>query len=97
MSGPVILGARVLFVDDEEAIRRLFETFLSTEGFDVRGAASLAESQDLVKTKWPEVVIVDKKSVVEYSRNGAAADIRRLWTKVTMTLGLDPGEVTARR
>jgi len=60
MAGPVILGARVLFVDDEEAIRRLFETFLSTEGFDVRGASTLAESQDLVKTKWPEVVIVDK-------------------------------------
>ena len=40
---------------------------------------------------------IDRKSVVEYSRNGAAADIRQLWTEVTMTLGLDPGDVTARR
>lgn len=60
MAGPITLGARVLFVDDEEAIRRLFETFLSNEGFDVRGASSLAEALDALDSDPPEVVIVDK-------------------------------------
>jgi DNA-binding NtrC family response regulator len=60
MSGPVTLGARVLFVDDEEAIRRLFETFLSNEGFDVRGASTLADALENLESEWPEVVIVDK-------------------------------------
>ncbi len=60
MSGPVTLGARVLFVDDEKAIRRLFETFLSNEGFDIRGASSLSEALESVDEGWPEVIIVDK-------------------------------------
>ncbi len=54
------MGARVLFVDDEEAIRRLFETFLSNEGFDVRGASTLGEALEHLQQSWPEVVIVDK-------------------------------------
>jgi DNA-binding NtrC family response regulator len=60
MSVPITLGARVLFVDDEEAIRRLFETFLSNEGFDVRGASTLSEALELIEESWPEVIIVDK-------------------------------------
>jgi DNA-binding NtrC family response regulator len=60
MSVPITLGARVLFVDDEEAIRRLFETFLSNEGFDVRGSSTLAEALELIEESWPEVIIVDK-------------------------------------
>lgn len=60
MSVPVTLGARVLFVDDEEAIRRLFETFLTNEGFDVRGASTLSEALEHVEVEWPEVIIVDK-------------------------------------
>ena len=60
MTVPVTLGARVLFVDDEEAIRRLFETFLSNEGFDVRGASTLTEAIEQVEDGWPEVIIVDK-------------------------------------
>ena len=50
----------VLFVDDEEAIRRLFETFLANEGFDVRGASTLAEALEALEAAPPEVVIVDK-------------------------------------
>jgi DNA-binding NtrC family response regulator len=53
-------GARVLFVDDEEAIRRLFETYLSGEGFDVRGAARLSEALEELARDAPEVVVVDK-------------------------------------
>lgn len=60
MSGPVTLGARVLFVDDEEAIRRLFETFLSGEGFDIRGASTLKEALGVIEKNWPEVIVVDK-------------------------------------
>lgn len=60
MNGPITLGARILFVDDEEAIRRLFETFLSNEGFDVKGASNLEEALDIVNAAWPEVIIVDK-------------------------------------
>jgi DNA-binding NtrC family response regulator len=60
MAGPVTLGARVLFVDDEEAIRRLFETFLANEGFDVRGASTLSEALEALESAPPEVVIVDK-------------------------------------
>ena len=60
MAGPVTLGARVLFVDDEEAIRRLFETFLTNEGFDVRGASTLEQALVALESEPPEVVIVDK-------------------------------------
>jgi DNA-binding NtrC family response regulator len=60
MADPVTLGARVLFVDDEEAIRRLFETFLSNEGFDVQGASTLSEALDIIESDPPEVIIVDK-------------------------------------
>jgi len=60
MTGLVTIGARVLFVDDEEAIRRLFETYLTNEGFDVSGAATLAEALELLERVSPEVAIVDK-------------------------------------
>jgi DNA-binding NtrC family response regulator len=60
MAGPVTLGARVLFVDDEEAIRRLFQSFLSAEGFDVSGAGSVAEALEALEKNPPEVIIVDK-------------------------------------
>ncbi len=60
MAGSVTLGARVLFVDDEEAIRRLFETYLTSEGFQVRGAATLSEALSELEDNPPEVVVVDK-------------------------------------
>jgi DNA-binding NtrC family response regulator len=60
MSGQGTQGAKVLFVDDEEAIRRLFETYLAGEGFSVRGAATLSEALDELDHNPPEVVVVDK-------------------------------------
>ncbi len=60
MAGTVTQGAHLHIVGDEEAIRRLFETYLSGEGFDVSGAATLAEALDELERNTPEVVVVDK-------------------------------------
>lgn len=40
---------------------------------------------------------IEKLSVVEYARNGAAADIRELWIQVSKTIGKAPSEITAGR
>lgn len=40
---------------------------------------------------------IKKKSIVEYARNGAAADIRQLWTEVTNVIGQTRSGATARR
>jgi MinD superfamily P-loop ATPase len=40
---------------------------------------------------------IEKVSVVEYARDGAAADIRELWIQVSTSIGKAPSEITAGR
>jgi CheY-like chemotaxis protein len=51
--------ARVLFVDDEEAILLTFSTILRQNGFDVTTAASVREALKLINTELFDVLISD--------------------------------------
>jgi DNA-binding NtrC family response regulator len=49
-----------LLVDAEAASRRLFERYLTAEGFDIRGAGTREEALDLIESGWAEVVLVEQ-------------------------------------
>ena len=51
---------RVLVVDDEEAIVRLFEKVLEPEGFRVSGAMSLDEARRACTRQVYDLIVVDK-------------------------------------
>jgi DNA-binding response OmpR family regulator len=51
--------ARLLFVEDEEEVLNSLKTFFSRSGFDVYGARSATEAEDLAKRFPPDVVILD--------------------------------------
>ncbi len=53
------LGARVLVVDDEMAIRDLLEYGLGQSGFSVRAVGTGTEALDVVRTWTPEVIVLD--------------------------------------
>jgi pilus assembly protein CpaE len=50
---------KILFVDDEEQIRRLLSTFLSRRGYEVTTAVDGLEALQLLKTETPDMVITD--------------------------------------
>lgn len=52
-------GARVLIVDDEEAIRELCRVNLELQGFEVDEAADGVEAMDRVAHQPPDVVFLD--------------------------------------
>ncbi|MCX5494528.1 response regulator transcription factor [Kaistia dalseonensis] len=56
MNAPV---ARILVVDDEPAIRRLLRAGLSTQGYEIVEAATLAEARTAVVRDAPDLVILD--------------------------------------
>ncbi len=55
------MNASVLVVDDEPVFRVLAEEALSSEGFDVRTAATLAEARAQIEAATPDVVILDRR------------------------------------
>ena len=57
----------------------------------VRSAGKVRYDQTVTKAQ------IEKVSVVEYTRHGAAADIRRLWTVMSATMNKAPSKVTAGR
>ena len=52
---------RILVVDDEEALRTVLSTELSSEGYDVNTAADGSEAIDLVKDNNYDLVLLDIK------------------------------------
>jgi len=54
-----VAGERVLFVDDEEQIRKLLSTWLTRHGYEVTVANDGWEALKAVRTKAPDLVITD--------------------------------------
>jgi CheY-like chemotaxis protein len=54
-----LVGARVLVVEDDEAVRRLLEDALSDAGFSVRSASHGAEALLRLHHQTPNVIILD--------------------------------------
>ena len=52
-------GERILFVDDEEQIRKLLSTWLARHGYDVSVANDGWEALKAIRAKAPELVITD--------------------------------------
>jgi pilus assembly protein CpaE len=52
-------GPRILFVDDEEQIRKLMTTYLARQGYDVATAKDGYEALKAVRARAPELVITD--------------------------------------
>lgn len=53
--------ARILIVDDEVNIRKLYQSELEDEGYEVVTAASGAEAIQILRTAAPDLVILDIK------------------------------------
>jgi pilus assembly protein CpaE len=54
-----VAGARILFVDDEEQIRKLLATWLTRHGYEVSVANDGWEALKAIRTKAPDLVITD--------------------------------------
>ena len=55
------MNARVLVVDDEQVFRMLAEEALSSEGFEVKTAGTLARARAEMEKSAPDVVILDRR------------------------------------
>jgi pilus assembly protein CpaE len=54
-----VAGERILFVDDEEQIRKLLSTWLTRHGYEVTVANDGWEALKAIRTKAPDLVITD--------------------------------------
>jgi len=54
-----VSGEHILFVDDEEQIRKLLSTYLSRQGYDVTVATDGYEALKAVRARTPQLVITD--------------------------------------
>jgi len=54
-----VAGERVLFVDDEEQIRKLLSTWLTRHGYEVTVASDGWEALKAIRAKTPDLVITD--------------------------------------
>jgi len=66
---------RILLVEDEPVVRRLFTTILSADGFEVRSTGSLLETKTVLSTESFDLVISD------YSLPDGNADSLYDWIK----------------
>jgi pilus assembly protein CpaE len=55
----LVAGERILFVDDEEQIRKLLSTWLTRHGYEVTMANDGWEALKAIRTKAPDLVITD--------------------------------------
>jgi two-component system, chemotaxis family, chemotaxis protein CheY len=93
--------ARVLVVDDDEALRELLRTDLTDRGYAVETVAHGAAALEILKRQEPNVIVVDLKmpimdgwSFVEQLRRNSAG--RPLPAIILLTATRD-GEASAKR
>jgi CheY-like chemotaxis protein len=55
----VIARARVLIVEDDSDVRRLFAIGLNQHGFEVKLAANGADAVERIRTEKPDVILLD--------------------------------------
>jgi sigma-B regulation protein RsbU (phosphoserine phosphatase) len=53
------IPAKVLFVDDDPSMAKLFKYNLDKAGFDCRLASSVDEAMDLIKSEVPDIIVSD--------------------------------------
>ncbi len=70
--------ARILLVEDEAPQRRLLESILSAEGFDVRAVASVEEALGCLRSEPVDLVLSDW-NLGERSGSDLLEDVRREW------------------
>ena len=74
------MGYRVLVVDDQKGVRRLFEELFKKEGYEVNVAVDGRDSIEKVKANTPDIVLMDMKmpnmngleaseEIIKYDRN----------------------------
>jgi CheY-like chemotaxis protein len=56
---PIIARERILVIDDEEDIRKMFQRLLSEEGYEVLTAAQGQEGLSLMEEELPDLVVLD--------------------------------------
>jgi len=59
ISQPPARAPRILVLEDEETVRTLVKALLKVRGLDCDTAATVAEARELVRTRRPDVLIVD--------------------------------------
>jgi DNA-binding response OmpR family regulator len=67
---------RILLVEDEPVVRRLFTTILSSDGFEVRSTGSILEARAMMGVDTFDLIIAD------YSLPDGTADDFYAWVKV---------------
>lgn len=53
--------AKILIVDDEKNVRKLYSEELGAEGYETVAAATIAEALDAVQKETPDLIILDIK------------------------------------
>ena len=53
--------AKILIVDDEKNVRKLYSEELGAEGYETVAAATIAEALDAVEKEAPDLIILDIK------------------------------------
>ena len=82
---------RILIVDDEVNIRRLYQCELEDEGYEVVTAASGAEALNILRNTAPDLVILDIKLEQE---NGLDFLRRMMETRPSLSVILNSGYST---
>lgn len=50
---------RVLVIDDESHVRRLYDTLLTREGFEVIATACPEKALDIIREQSPDIIVLD--------------------------------------
>ncbi|PYV81533.1 MAG: hypothetical protein DMG05_29820 [Acidobacteria bacterium] len=65
-----MVKSRILVVDDEEAVRFGFRTFLETEGFEIEEAGDCRATEEVFRASRPDVAVMN-----QYLPDGNALDL----------------------
>ena len=59
MRGPMPVGQKVLYIDDETLLKMAFVETLKQQGYSAEGAVSGKEALDLIDSYTPDIIILD--------------------------------------